>query len=459
MTEWRPRIDDGDGYIHERIAAALEADVTQGLLAPGAKLPTHRRLAEVLGVGVGAVTKAYAAAEAQGLVVAHVGRGSFIAEAPSAGAAPFEGPIDLAHNLPPAAPARTRLAEAFARLRHRSDLSTCLDYPPTGGAEAHRRAASAWLGKTANHEGLDWRRLIVTAGAQQAFATALGAVCRPGDAVIVEAVSFTGIKALAAHMNYRLVAAGMDAEGLTPEALDEAAARSGARAAYVLPLQNPTGRLMGLERRKALVAVARKRNLMLVEDDLYAAYASELGLPPLAALAPEQVFYVSGLSKSLAPGLRVGHCVAPIGGDWQERCLSALRAMAFGAPGIGALVASQWLEDGTAVDILAAHRAEYETRAALALGILGSAAERPLNRTATHLWLPMGELAAERVAARALRDGVEVTDPCLPVIAGGHEHGLRVCLGATPSTAALQDGLHRLARALGDSADRALGMV
>ena len=125
----------------------------------------------------------------------------------------------------------------------------------------------------------------------------------------------------------------------------------------------------------------------------------------------------------------------------------------------GLLVASQWLEDGTAADILAAHRAEYETRAALALGILGSAAERPLNRTATHLWLPMGELAAERVAARALRDGVEVTDPCLPVIAGGHEHGLRVCLGVAPSTAVLQDGLRRLARALGDTADRALGMV
>ena len=136
--------------------------------------------------------------------------------------------------------------------------------------------------------------------------------------MIVEAATFTGIKALAAHMNYRLVAAGMDAEGLTPEALDEAA-RSGARVAYLLPVQNPTARIMGLERRRAIVEVARKRDLMIVEDDLYGAYASELGLPPLAALAPEQVFYVSGLSKSLAPGLRVGHCVPPTGDDWRER--------------------------------------------------------------------------------------------------------------------------------------------
>ena len=121
------------------LAAALQADVARGLLAPGAKLPTHRRLAELLGVGVGAVTKAYAAAEDRGLVTAHVGRGSFIAQPAARGAdvASHQGPIDLAHNLPPAAPARARLAEALGRLRQRGDLLTYLDYPPTAGAEAH----------------------------------------------------------------------------------------------------------------------------------------------------------------------------------------------------------------------------------------------------------------------------------------------------------------------------------
>ncbi len=167
MAEWRPQIEAGDGYIHERIAAALQADVARGLLAPGAKLPTHRRLAELLGVGVGAVTKAYAAAEDRGLVTAHVGRGSFIAQPAARGGdvASHQGPIDLAHNLPPAAPARARLAEALGRLRQRGDLLTYLDYPPTAGAEAHRRAASGWLAATANWPDLDWRRLIVTSGA------------------------------------------------------------------------------------------------------------------------------------------------------------------------------------------------------------------------------------------------------------------------------------------------------
>jgi len=461
MAEWRPRIEADGGYIHERITAALEADVAGGRLAPGARLPTHRRLAELLGVSVGAVTKAYAAAEALGLVTAHVGRGSFVAAptARSSDVAGREGPVDLARNLPPAAPARARLAETLGRLRQRGDLLNSLDYPQRGGGEAHRRAAGAWLAATANWPDLDWRRLIVTGGAQQAFATALGAACRPGAGVIVEAATFTGVKALAAHMDYRLVPAAMDAEGLDPDALDEAAALSGARVAYVLPVQNPTGRIMGLQRRQAIVETARKRDLLIVEDDLYAAYATELGLPPLASLAPERVFYVSGLTKSLAPGLRVGYCVPPKGGDWRDRSLSALRAIAFGPPGLGALVATQWLEDGTAAEILDAHRAEFTERARSALEILGPAADRPANRAATHLWLPMSELDAERAAARALRDGVEVTAPTAPMVPGGREHGLRVCLGAAPSQAVLEEALRKLAGALTGRAERALGMV
>ena len=457
MIEWRPDIEAGDGFIHQRIVQALEADIAGGRLGPDARLPTHRRLAEVLGVGVGAVTKAYATAEARGLVTARVGRGSFVAR-------PLEraertGPIDLARNVPPPAQAEARLAETFSKLRQRGDLTAHLDYPPPAGADSHRRAAATWLGETANWPALDWRRLILTGGAQQAIAIALSAACRPGAAVIVEGATFTGVKALAQHMDYALIAADMDAEGVTPDALEAAADRGDARVAYLQPLQNPTARIMGLERRRAIVAAARKRDLILVEDDLYAGYASDLGLPALAVLAPERVFYVSGLSKSLTPGLRVGYCVPPEGGDWRDRCLSGLRAIAFGAPSLGPLVATQWMEDGTAADILHAHRADLAARASLALSILGAAAERPLNPSATHLWLPMSELDAERTASRALRDGVQVTSPTAPLVSGGREHGLRVCLGGAPDLASLEQGLSILTRALSAADDHVLGMV
>jgi len=459
MGDWRPRIEFGDGFIHQRIVQALEADIASGQLTPDTRLPTHRRLAEQLGVGVGAVTRAYAEAEVRGLVTAHVGRGSFVARPPERLSPVGEGPINLGLNLPPSAAAESRLSDSLARLRRRGDLMDHLDYGPAAGFESHRRAGAAWLGATAGWTDLDWRRIVCCGGAQQAIAASLAACIRPGEPLIVEEATFTGVKALAAHMNYQLVGANLDEEGLTPEGLDEAAARTGARAAYIQPLQNPTGRIMSRDRRKAILEVAGRRGIIIVEDDLYSAYARDVGAAPLAMLAPDQVFYVNGLSKSLTPGLRVGYCLPPLGGEWAARALDALRAIAFGPPGIGGLVAAQWIEDGTAADVLAAHRAELTERAKIALAALGPAVERPANAAATHLWLPMSELEAERTAARAQREGVLVTPPQAPQTAGSREHGLRVCLGGPPNRAALEEGLRRLDRALSGASDRTFGVV
>jgi DNA-binding transcriptional MocR family regulator len=459
MGDWRPQIEFGDGFIHQRIVQALEADIAAGVLTPDTRLPTHRRLAENLGVGVGAVTRAYAEAEVRGLLTACVGRGSFVARPPERLSPVGEGPINLGLNLPPSAAAESRLSDSLARLRRRGDLMDHLDYGPAAGFESHRRAGAVWLGVTAGWTDLDWRHVICTGGAQQAIAASLAACIRPGEALIVEEATFTGVKALAAHMNYQLVGARLDEEGLTPEGLDEAAARTGARAVYLQPLQNPTGRIMSLERRKAIIEVARGRGVMIVEDDLYSAYARDVAATPLAMLAPEQVFYVNGLSKSLTPGLRVGYCVPPAGGDGATRALDALRAIAFGPPGIGGLVAAQWIEDGTAGDVLATHRAELTERARIAAAALGAAAERPTNAAATHLWLPMSELEAERTAARAQREGVLVTPPQAPQTAGSREHGLRVCLGGPPNRPVFEEGLRRLVRALSSAVEHSFGVV
>jgi len=457
---WRPDIETREGFIHQRILNALESDIAAGVLAPETRLPTHRRLAFDLGVGVGAVTKAYAEAEARGLLVAQVGRGSFVA--PPAGARAGQtsqpGLVDLARNTAPSLAAGTRLATALTQLRRRGDLGAHLDYPPPAGMESHRQAAARWLSETLAWPDVRADGVLCTGGAQQAAAVALGAACRPGAAVIVEAATFSGIKTLASHMDYRLEPAAMDHLGLTPETLERAARASGARVAYVQPLQTPTGRIMGLERRQAIVGIARAMDLLIVEDDLYGAYAGELGLPPLAALAPERVFHVSSLSKSVTPGLRVGYLVPPKGGDWMDRCMTGLRALAFGPPGLAGLLAAQWISDGTAAGILAGHKRELAARTDLALEMLPTA-ERPAVRAATHLWLPMSELHAERSAARALLGGVQVTAPSAPQIPGSREHGLRVCLGAAPSREVLAGALGVLVRAMAVGDDRGLGEV
>src|ERR1700677_3453521 len=116
MAEWHPRIALGGEPIHRRIVAAIEADIASGALAPDARLPTHRRLAELLGVGLGTVTRAYAEAEAKGLVRAHVGRGSFVAGTRTSHGPSREEGIDLGHNLPPSPQAEANLAETLSRV-------------------------------------------------------------------------------------------------------------------------------------------------------------------------------------------------------------------------------------------------------------------------------------------------------------------------------------------------------
>jgi DNA-binding transcriptional MocR family regulator len=272
-------------------------------------------------------------------------------------------------------------------------------------------------------------------------------VLTPGDILMCEAATFHGVKLAAAQGRFRLVGLAMDHEGVTPDALD-AAASTGARVAYLTPtLQNPTSRTMSPERRTALVAVARRRDLILVEDDVYAAYAGEsLGKAPatLASLAPERVIYLSGASKSLMPGLRLGFLVAPDEAVLQSAA-QVLRAAVYSTPAFGAQIFAHWEETREADEIAAQNRVDAAARQKAALAILGDFVETPGSGQSLHLWLPMSEAAAERTAARALRAGVEVTPPSAPVVDADLISGLRLCLGQAEGEA-----LDQSLRAIGE---------
>lgn len=461
MTLWVPEVADGPEPIYERLIAALERDMASGVLAPGTRLPPHRELAHRLKLGVGTVTRAYAEAESRGLIAAHVGRGSFVAEKepprPGPPAAGGQG-IDLARNTPPFAPARRRLADALGKLRHRPDLEDHLHYAPPEGFEAHRRAGAAWLARTAGFADADWRRLVCCGGAQQGMTLALSTICRPGDTVMTESATFFGFKSLAEHAGYHLRGLAMDAEGLRPDAIARAAAE-GARVLYTVPtLQNPTGRVMSLARRREVAETARRHDIWIVEDDIYAPYAVEMGLPPLASFAPDRTFYVSGVSKVLAPGLRSGYMLPPPGRLYDE-VLQHVRAFSYAPPSFGCLIATQWIEDGTADTIAREIRQDVLARTQLAETILGGAIETPGAPRSLHVWLPMSELDAERVTRRTLRDGVRVTPPSAPMVCDAAETGVRLCLGGVADLGTLEKALLTVRAALSEGSDAGMGDI
>lgn len=455
---WSPALPEGGGPLYLRLAAALERDIAAGRLGPGQRLPPQRDLAYRLGVGIGTVTKAYLEAEARGLIEAHVGRGSFVRNRRGAGRTAGEPPADLARNIAPLAPAERRLPETLARLRRRADLMEHLGYAPPLGVEAHRRAAAAWLERSSATGRLDWRRLMVCGGAQEAISLALAMLARPGETVMAEAASFIGIKSAAEEAGLSLLGLRMDRQGVLPEALDEAAA-AGARLVYLMPtLQNPTGRTMGAERRAEIVRIARARDLLILEDDIYAPLAEGVRPAALAALAPERTFYLTSLSKAVAPGLRAGFLVAPRPEDL-DAAVPVVRARCYAPAAIGPLIAAVWMEEGIADEIAAEVRQEIGARAAMARAVLAGALEPAAAGPAPHLWLPMPELQAERLAARVARDGVEVTPPSAPIVEPQLIQGVRLCLGAVREREMLQAALESVAAALAAGTRPSDGLV
>lgn len=436
---WEPRLSASDGTPAERLAAALADDIASGALAQGERLPAHRDLATRLEIGLGSVTKAFAALERRGLVQSEKGRGCFVTVQTQA----RRETIDLAFNAPPALMAERVLKATLVKIARRIDPASLALYPPLGGREADRAAMANWLGALGGPH--DPARTLLCDGAQQALALALATLRRPGELVVSEAPTYPGLIALARMGGLRLVGARMDEQGVTPEGLEAALTRAGGRpVVYLTPTgQNPTGATMGLARRHALAAVARARDALIVEDAVFT-HTHSHERPALATLAPERVFYVNSLSKTVSPGLRVGALVVPP--LWLDATLDVLRGSGQIAGAMGCLVMTAWMEDGTAQRLRAGIVAEMEARQSLARTVLGAAIARP-QTAVPHVWAPMPLHRAQVVAALAAAQGCMVTPPDAVTVDEAGETGVRICLGAV-DRAALEMGLATLRRCL-----------
>lgn len=162
--------------------------------------------------------------------------------------------------------------------------------------------------------------VIVTTGSQMALDLVVRVFCNPGDVVLVEAPSYVGALGIFRSYEVDVVHVPMDDQGLVPEALAEAitAVRASGRKPkmiYTIPsFHNPAGITQPAQRRKEVLDVAIRENLLVLEDDPYALLGFD-GTVPRAMRADdsEQVVYLGSFSKTLASGLRVGWAVAPHG--------------------------------------------------------------------------------------------------------------------------------------------------
>lgn len=348
--------------------------------------------------------------------------------------------FDLAVNLPPRSPAAAFLTDRLAGAALRSDD---LAYPDPAGAFATRESVTRWLARHAGVESPDPRRMTLTLGARHALGLALArSIAGRPLRVAVEAHTYQGFRAIAQASGVACVDVAMDARGMCPDALEDTVRRTGARVVYVQPaLQNPTTATLPLDRRREIVALARDRDLTLIEGDVYAPLG-EAPMPALASLAPERTFHAGGIGKVLGPGLRLGWLLHPDEAT-QVSTAARLQREHDGLPGFWPGLIARSMDDGTLDAYLRALRPLLADRVALARRVIGG--DLVAVPGGLHAWLPHPDARglADRLAAR----GVSVAPPQGLVAAGSSAGGVRLALGAEQDMERLEAALRHVAAA------------
>jgi len=308
----------------------------------------------------------------------------------------------------------------------------------------------------------DIERIVVCPGAQTAIAALLLARSQSGDAIACDELTYPGFLAAARLLQRLAVGVKSDEQGMDPADLERVCEQHRPALLYLNPtIQNPTALTLSTERRTELLRVAEKYALPVIEDDPYWLLAER---PPstmfsLAAnTASTPVYYVSTLSKCIAPGLRTAYLVVP-SGEPLSPVLDALRSLALMPAPWMTEMASAWIESGAASQWLAQIKSELRHRQTIAASILPGNIQADPN--GLHLWLQLPHhIDFYRLTQTALEQGVSVTDSESFSTASFSPVALRVSLGGAIDRNRLTHGLTRLAELLkGDLARRVSNVV
>ncbi|MDH5749825.1 MAG: PLP-dependent aminotransferase family protein [Rhodospirillales bacterium] len=436
------------------IVDALESDILRGAVAPGTRLPARRNLAERLNVSLGTVTKAYEEAEYRGLVTGEVGRGTFVkGEWGSGRIAGGEQAmvrssrnagkvIDLSLNVSPYCGEAEVVSKALLKVGRDRDLPNRLGYHPHEGMASDRAASETWLSSL--NIDADAGTVSLCHGAQHAISIAVKAASEVvSGGVLTEAVCFAGLKNVARFENLNLIGVDMDQYGILPEAVEREVKRTGARLLFLTPtLQTPTGAIMPEQRRREIADLAERHDLYIIEDDAYGFLFPEQPTK-LHSLVPDRVFYISSISKIIAPALRLGILIAPP--QFQESVRIGLASTGWMASPLLAGAFSHMLDDGSFHELLEKKRHESQARLAIAHSLIPLARPGEGVAASFHIWIPFSSMdAALSVYSGLATRGILLTSVDTFRVSENAPVGLRVCLGGAEDQRALTVALHTL---------------
>lgn len=414
----------------DRYAQAIRS----GQLPAGSRLPTHRTLAAGERISLATATRVYRELEEMGLVSGETGRGTFVRDLslpPGHGVdqqVVAADVVDLNFNYPSLPEQGDALCEALRQLAMAGDIDSHLRYQPHAGRLAERDIIARHL--TCQHFAPDAENVLIVNGAQHGLAVTVMGLLRPGDVVAVDALTYSGFKVLAALYHLELAAIPCRPEGPDLQALHTLCQQRRVRAVYTMPtLHNPLGWVLNTGQRQALADLARQHDLLIIEDAAYARLVSHPP-PPVVSYAPERTVYVTGFSKNIATGLRVGVVISPP--RYRPEIERAIRATTWNTPTLISSLICAWIEDGTVARFETQKRQDARQRQQVAREVLCGL---PVvsHPDSYFVWLPLGEESrADRLANALMERRISVSTAEPFCVSATIPQALRIALGSVP---------------------------
>jgi DNA-binding transcriptional MocR family regulator len=443
MTKWLPDRSSLRRPVFLSLADQIGRAIADGRLEPGARLPTHRQLAERLDLSVQTVSRAYEDLVRRGLVSGETGRGTFVRTPRREPDPPYlperlEAVIDLSILKPVCEAIHIeRMKAALSDLAETLPPAAVLSFRPSMVFKRHRSVAVEWL-RGCGVETLGGN-VTLTNGATSGMTIALMAAAPPGSTVVTEEIGHHTLMPLASYLKIKLRGLPIDDEGVLPDALDRACCDGDVRALFVMPTPiNPTASLMGPERRREIAEVARRHGISIIENDPLGPL-NEARNPPIAAFAPERTLYVTTFTKCVMPGLRAGYLVVP------DRLVPAVAnrqlVTNWMATPLIVEIASRWVETGTAMELVRWQRTALQERHRVATEVMHGVEYRS-HSEGLHVWLPLRDgRSEEQFVSHARLQGVAVAPGrSFATSSAVHRPAVRISLGST-SVEELRTGL------------------
>jgi len=422
------------------VVECFEQDIRSGKLAPGEQLPSNRYLAEIFGTTIATMTKAMQEAARRGLIHAQVGRGTFIRELnlPES----TSGLIDLSVNTVPAGIVGDVLRAELAKFSGSQFSHHLFDYSSYNLSSDLYQASAKWISGMGAPVGKN--NLILTNGVHQGLLAAFELLLPYGSKLICEPLIYTGVRRIAYSRGIHLMPAQMDAAGVTPESIERLLAQGEAKVVLITSTtHNPTTATLSLERRKKIAQICKRYDAWVIEDGINLPL-SGVEWPSISSFLPQRSIFLTGLSKCVASGFRLGFAIVPeINRRQFEDALMGTRWI---GPGIYARLAEEMLLNGTLKECIRMHQVEASSRVELAQHYLPNI--QKLSFPSYHVWAKIpAEVQSSNFLLQAQELGVKVSpESYFSVVANAESRHVRVSLGGVYSQNVLKAGLERLAR-------------